>query len=115
MTEEQNAVVKRLRALLQDVTVQREVPMFGGRAFMVNGKMIVSAGKEGGLLVRVDGACHDELLGCAGASQAEMGAGRTMGPGWIAVDASAIADEESLALWVRTALEYNRSVTGDRV
>lgn len=115
MTEVQTAVVKRLRALLQDETVKRKVPMFGGRAFMVNEKMIVSAGKHGGLLVRVDGARHDELIGRAGAAQAEMGAGRTMGPGWIAVDASGIEDEESLAFWVRTALEYNRSVTGDRV
>lgn len=115
MTEEQTAIVKRLCTLLQDETVQREVPMFGGIAFMVNEKMIVSVGKHGGLLVRVDGARHDELIGRAGAAQAEMGAGRTMGPGWIAVDASGIEDEESLAFWVRTALEDNRSVTGGRV
>ena len=112
MTAEQRFVVERLRSLLQDEAVQREVPMFGGRAFMVNEKMVFSAQQDGGLLVRVDGARHEELLEQAGASQAQMGAGRDMGPGWIAVDANAIGDEGGLAFWVGTALEYNRGVTG---
>ena len=43
MTEEQTAIVKRLCTLLQDETVQREVPMFGGIAFMVNEKMTATA------------------------------------------------------------------------
>ena len=46
MTPEQNALVERLRELLTGEAVLREVSMFGGRAFMVNEKMVVSAGKE---------------------------------------------------------------------
>jgi len=114
MTAEQAALVERLRALLADESVLREVSMFGGRSFMVNEKMIVSALKHGGLLVRVDADRHDELLARTGASQAEMGPGRDMGPGWIEVEADAIRDDEPLSAWLGIAMEHNRAVTGGR-
>lgn len=108
----QALLIARLRALLTDEPVTREVSMFGGRSFMVNEKMIVSALKDGDLLVRVAADRHEALLGQPGAVQAEMGAGRDMGPGWIEVAAPSISEDEALAFWVRTALEYNRTVTG---
>ena len=86
----------RLRALLVDEPTLREVSMFGGRVFMVNGKIIVSALKDGNLLVRVVAEKHDELLLQPGAVPAEMGAGRSMGPGWITIKSEAIADTGSL-------------------
>lgn len=112
MTPEQTGLVERLRALVAGEPVKREVSMFGGRSFMVNEKLIVSALKDGGLLVRVDASRHDELLGRPGAIQAEMGPGRDMGPGWIEVEAGGIRDDRSLASWVGIAMEYNRAVTG---
>lgn len=108
----QTDLIHRLRELLADGPPAREVPMFGGRSFMVDEKLIVSALKDGGLLVRVAAEQHDELLGHPGATQAEMGAGRTMGPGWIEVAAPAIDDDEQLTSWVTVALEHNRSLTG---
>ncbi len=107
----QSALIERLREFLADEPAMREVSMFGGRSFMVNEKMIVSALKDGGLLVRVAADRHDELLGRPGAAQAEMGASRDMGPGWIEVAAPAIADDTGLAFWVGVALEHNRTVT----
>lgn len=62
--------------------------------------------------VRVDPDRHAELLSRPGAAQAEMGAGRDMGPGWITVAADAIADDEALSTWLTAALRYNRAVTG---
>lgn len=112
MTPEQTNLVERLRALLTDEPVLREVSMFGGRSFMVNEKMIVSALKSGGLLVRVDADRHEALLDRPGAAQAEMGQGRDMGPGWIEVDANAISDDGPLTEWVELAMDYNRTVTG---
>ncbi|RBP63636.1 TfoX-like protein [Brevibacterium sanguinis] len=112
MTPEQNVLIERLRVMLVDEPVVREVSMFGGRSVMVNEKMIVSALKDGGLLVRVDGDRHDKLLTRRGAIQAEMGPGRDMGPGWIEVAADAISDDEQLATWVEIAMDYNRLVTG---
>ncbi|EKU46275.1 TfoX/Sxy family protein [Brevibacterium casei] len=114
MTPEQGALVDRLRALLADEPAVREVAMFGGRSFMVSEKIAVSALKSGSLLVRIDADRHDELVGRPGARQAEMGAGRTMGPGWIDVAATAIGDDAGLSAWVDAALEHNRAVTGTR-
>lgn len=114
MTVEQTALIERIRGLLAgepQVRALREVSMFGGRSFMVNEKMVVSALKHGGLLVRVAAEEHDELLSRPGAVQAEMGAGRDMGPGWIEVSPEALAGE-GLAGWIRIALDYNAAVTG---
>ncbi len=113
MTPEQNALIERLRTQLADEPAVREVSMFGGRSVMVNEKMIVSALKSGDLLVRVDAARHDELLGSDGASQAVMGPGRDMGPGWIEVERDAISSDEQLAAWIGIAMEHNRAVTGE--
>lgn len=88
--------------------------MFGGRSFMVNERMIASALRDGGLLVRVAAEQHEELVSRPGAAQAEMGAGRDMGPGWIEVEAASIGDDENLVFWVRLALEHNRAVNGGR-
>lgn len=114
MTPEQTSLIERVRSLIADEPVVREVSMFGGRSVMVNEKMIVSVLKNGGLLVRVDADRHDELLIRPGAVQAEMGPGRDMGPGWIEVSANGISDDERLASWIDIAMEYNRAVTGER-
>ncbi|MGC5627768.1 TfoX/Sxy family protein [Georgenia sp. Z1344] len=112
MTPEQTVLVERLRARLTDQSAVREVSMFGGRSVMVNEKMIVSALKDGGLLVRVDKDRHDELLDRPGAAQAEMGPGRDMGPGWIEVSSDVVDGDDALDTWVEIALEHNRRVTG---
>lgn len=112
MTPEQRHLIQRVRALVDEEPDVREVSMFGGRAIMVNDKMIVSAGKTGDLLVRVDAERHGALLAESGAEQAQMGAGRVMGPGWITVAPEVIADDERLAFWVDVAMSYNRTITG---
>ena len=112
MTPEQHHLVQRVRALVDDEPDVREVSMFGGRAIMVNDKMIVSAGKSGDLLVRADAERHEALLDEPGATQAQMGAGRDMGPGWITVAPEAIADDDRLTFWVDVAMHHNRATTG---
>ena len=112
MTPEQHHLVERVRALVDDEPDVREVSMFGGRAIMVNDKMIVSAGKTGDLLVRVAADRHETLLNEPGAEQAQMGAGRVMGPGWVTVTPEAIANDGRLAFWVDVAMHHNRAVTG---
>ena len=112
MTPEQHRLVQRVRTLVNDEPDVREVSMFGGRAIMVNDKMIVSAGKSGDLLVRADAERHEALLNEPGATQAQMGAGRDMGPGWITVAPEAIADDDRLTFWVDVAMHHNRATTG---
>ena len=112
MTSEQHHLVQRVRALVDDEPDVREVPMFGGRAIMVNNKMIISAGRSGDLLVRVAADRHETLLSELGAEQARMGAGRDMGLGWITIAPEAIADDTRLAFWIDVAMEHNRTITG---
>ena len=114
MTPEQHRLVQRVHTLVNDEPNVREVSMFGGRAIMVNDKMIVSAGKSGDLLVRADAERHEALLNEPGATQAQMGAGRDMRPGWITVAPEAIADDERLAFWVDVARDHNRTLTGGK-
>lgn len=111
---QQTDLIERLRAQFAEEPSTREVSMFGGRSFMVNDKMVVSAFKRGDLLVRVDAERHDALTRQPGATQAEMGAGRSMGPGWIAVSAAAIAGDDGLSFWLDAAMDYNRVVTQQR-
>lgn len=105
----QAELVERLRSLFADEPTTREISMFGGRAFLVNDRIVVSAGKNGDLLARVADERHDELLAVPGAAQAEMGTGRSMGAGWITVAAEAIAADEPLSEWVMLALHNHRT------
>ncbi|MFB7251534.1 TfoX/Sxy family protein [Microbacterium sp. NPDC056234] len=111
MTPEQAALIERLRSLLAAEPTMREVSMFGGRSIMVNEKMVVAAQRDGALLVRIAAERHDALLAEPGAAQAEMGAGRDMGPGWIEVEASTIAGDDRLAFWIAAAMEHHRAMT----
>ncbi|MGD7707701.1 TfoX/Sxy family protein [Microlunatus sp. Y2014] len=107
MKPEQAALVERLREALA-AEEPREVNMFGGRSFMVDDQMVVHARNNGALLVRVSPERDPDLVDAHGATRAEMGAGRSMGVGWISVEADAIAGDEELAAWVDAALDRIR-------
>jgi len=80
--------------------------MFGALAVMVDDQMAVAAHKDGSLLVRVDPTDDARLLQRPGASRAEMGAGRSMGEGWIRVAAGELHDDPALEEWVATAMGF---------
>lgn len=103
----QQDLLNRLRQYLVDEQISDERSMFGGVCVMVRGKILVSAGKDGSLLIRVDADRHDELVARPGARQAEMGAGRDMGPGWITVTPDGVDSDLDLGVWLDAALEYN--------
>lgn len=100
-------LVERVRAAMPPGRAVREVSMFGGRSFMLDGRMLVAARRGGDLLVRIDPARQPELLDVAGARPAVMGADRPMGPGWIAVAPDALADDVQLADWLQVALDFH--------
>jgi TfoX/Sxy family transcriptional regulator of competence genes len=110
MTQAQQSLVERIRSALGTEHNPREVAMFGGRAFMINEKMVVSAGKNGDLLVRVDAEDHDHLLREPGARQAVMGKDRTMGPGWITVAAESLDTTSTVEFWITVAMRFNRII-----
>ncbi len=102
----------RIRDALAAKPSVREVKMFGGLSFLVNGSMVVSARSDGGLLVRADPDQAGELLATKGAQPAEMGAGRAMDNSWISVAGETIASDESFDFWIAVALDYNEKGTG---
>jgi TfoX/Sxy family transcriptional regulator of competence genes len=106
----QDDLIERLRAELGDEPSTRQVAMFGARCLIVDDKMIACALKQGDLLVRVPADRHEELTRRPGAAEAQMGAGRTMGPGWITVTAASVVDDGDLTFWIETALEHNRTI-----
>ena len=78
--------------------------MFGGRTFMVDGKMCVSVGKER-IMVRFDPALHDEVVKREGARTVAM-KGRSY-RGWVFVNESALTTKKQLDSWIALALDYN--------
>ena len=102
------SLIERVRTELDQQGVVREVAMFGGRAFMVKGKLVVSVGRDENLLVRVEPARAAELLAIDGALPAEMG-GRSMGPGWMIIAFEAVSTDEGLSFWLDVALAHNQA------
>ncbi|WP_157000782.1 TfoX/Sxy family protein [Agromyces laixinhei] len=97
-------LIDRIRARLPDEHEHvREVRMFGTIAVMIDDAMAVAVHNDGGLLVRVAPDEDSRLLESPGASRAEMGTGRSMGTGWIHVEARVLADDAALDGWLECA------------
>ena len=82
--------------------------MFGGLAFLVHGHLAVAASGQGGLMVRVDPAQTELLLGEPGAGPFEM-RGRPL-DGWLRVDASALDDDAALRERAERGVAYARDL-----
>jgi TfoX/Sxy family transcriptional regulator of competence genes len=92
----------RMRAVLAGAGAVREVRMFGGLCFMLNGNMIAGTSKHG-LLVRVGENQHERALARPGAKPMEM-TGRPM-KGYVFVDPPP-HDERALREWLELALAF---------
>jgi len=95
-----------VRTALEGVVSVREIQMFGGTAFMVNGHMTLAVSPRG-LLVRVGPEEHDEAVNKPGARAMEM-RGRVM-TGYVYV-APVPSDARTVRSWVQSALRYNRTL-----
>lgn len=98
-------LMDRIRASLPGGQV-REVRMFGAIAVMVDDAMAVAVHKDGSLLVRVDPAEDAWLLESPATSRAEMGVDRSMGEGWIRVEACALCSDAALVGWLEATTRY---------
>lgn len=97
----------RIRFIIGPTPGVAERKMFGGLAFLVGGNMAVAASGQGGLLVRVDPARTEALVGESHIDRMEM-RGRAM-DGWLRVAAAAVDDDE-LRRWVERGLAFARSL-----
>jgi len=99
---DEQELVASVRAALSGGGTIREVKMFGGIGFMLNGNLIAGASKRG-LLLRVGKERQHEALAQPGARPMEM-KGRTM-EGYIYVDHPALHDRAVQAC-IRLALPH---------
>ena len=97
----------RIRAELAGEPGLTERKMFGGLGFMLDGNMAVAASGQGGMMVRVDPETCEPFL-AEGAEPMQM-QGRAM-RGWLLVAPNLVADEESVARWVRRGADHARSL-----
>lgn len=98
----------RVRALLEIGDDVEEKRMFGTRAFLLDGRILVGARKNGILLVRVDEESGAALLTQPGVAVAVMGA-KTMGNSWLDVSPAALVDDDALMFWIDAAREANQA------
>ena len=94
----------RIRTLMGPMPGLTEQKMFGGRAFMLHGNMLVGPMKDGGLLVRIGKERYDEALVLPGARPMTMGA-RTMA-GFVEVTGDVLEDDEVLLDWIELARSF---------
>ena len=95
-------LAERIRAVLAGTGSVREVRMFGGLCFMLNGNMVAGASKRG-LLVRVGKDQHTRALAWPDAKRIEM-SGRPM-EGYVFIDPPP-RDEQTLREWLDLAVAF---------
>ena len=97
-------LVKRVRTAIGKSRGVEEKKMFGGIAFMVEGKMCVTVGK-GRIMCRIDPATHDTAVERKGCTTVVM-KGREY-RGYVHIDADALSTKGDLNHWVKLALDFN--------
>jgi TfoX/Sxy family transcriptional regulator of competence genes len=101
-------LAERLRELLGSEPRLTQKKMFGGMAFLINGNMAIAASGQGGVLVRVDPAESDKLVGTSNAEVAVM-RGRPM-DGWLRVSSEYLRTKRQLAKWASLGAAYASSL-----
>jgi TfoX/Sxy family transcriptional regulator of competence genes len=96
----------RVRRALEGTGAVREVKMFGGLCFMLNGNMVAGTSRRG-LLVRVGKDQHPQALTRPGAKPMEM-SGRPMA-GYVFVDPPP-RDERALRDWLELGMAFVRTL-----
>jgi TfoX/Sxy family transcriptional regulator of competence genes len=99
-------LVDRVREALSGVPDVKEKRMFGSLAFMVRGKMCVTARAER-IMCRIDPSFHDAALKRPGVQTVVM-RGRPY-RGYVFVAAEALKGKRDLMSWIRLALEHNEA------
>jgi TfoX/Sxy family transcriptional regulator of competence genes len=93
-----------VREALREISGVEEKRMFGGTAFMVRGKMCITA-RDSRIMCRVDPLMHEELVRKEGCRTMTM-RGREY-RGYILVDKAVLGTRKELDYWVKIALDFN--------
>jgi TfoX/Sxy family transcriptional regulator of competence genes len=101
-------LANRVREALAEEDAITEKKMFGGLAFLLDGRMSVSASRTGGLLVRIDPADTAAALARPHVARMQMG-GRTM-DGWILVAPEGLRTTRDLVAWVKRGVSFAKTL-----
>jgi TfoX/Sxy family transcriptional regulator of competence genes len=95
----------KVRLALAGLPHVEEKQMFRGTAFMVNGKLCVSAG-DNELMFRFDPALHESLVQQQGCREM-MRNGKAI-KGYLYVNDACLTSEKALRYWITLALDFNK-------
>lgn len=96
-------LAQRVRAVVADHPGISERAMFGGLAFLVDGKMFVGI-RNSSLMARVGAERHQDALAMPGVRVMDF-TGRPM-KGYVYIDPPAISADQDLKAWVLWCLEF---------
>ncbi len=97
-------LANRIRALIASEPGLTEKKMFGGLAFLLDGRMSVSVSSQGGLLLRVDPDEQEALLARPHTSRFVM-RDKAM-TGWMRVAPEALEGDQELSDWVARGVNW---------
>lgn len=104
-------LLARVRDALAHEPRVEEKQAFGGRMFMVRGKLCVSV-RETRMMFRIDPAVHDRLLPRDGCRTMVMKSRSYRG--YVQVDAAQVRRRAEFDFWMALALEYSRTLSTPR-
>ncbi len=100
-------LAQRVREVLGERIGITERKMFGGLAFLVDGKMFIGI-RNSSLMARVGPERHDDALAMPNVRAMDF-TGRPM-KGYVYVDAPAIVDDKQLEAWVHWCVNHVRAL-----
>jgi len=97
----------KIRQALAHLPLVEEKKMFGGLAFMVDGKMCLAANSDR-IMCRIDPDMHEEAVGKPGCLTVIM-KGREY-RGYVYVDEASLQTTADFNYWVTLALNFNKKL-----
>lgn len=97
-------LTNRVRSALAHLQQIEEKKMFGGVAFMVNGKLCIGAGDDE-IMCRIDPALHDAAIAKKGCRTMEM-KGRKL-KGYVLISEEGMKTKEDFDYLIGLALDFN--------
>ncbi len=98
-------LANRIREAFAHLPKVEEKKMFGGIAFMVNGKMCLTVGKDK-IMCRIDPAIHNESIKSKGIQTVKM-RGREY-KGYVHINEDVIKTKKDFDHWIKLALDFNK-------
>lgn len=101
-------IAQRIRNSLEHLADVEEKKMFGNLAFLVNGKMCLTAGPER-MMCRIDPEFHGQEVNKKGCSTVVMR--RRKYKGYIYIQEENLKKESDFNHWINLALDFNKQLT----